>query len=140
MIDQFYSDPPSVQRLHFGPIGPFIDAFAQHLRERGYARWTAKEKIRMVAGLSRWLQRGKRGVENLDEHVVSEFLRYGRRKGLSQHGAPPALRDLLGYLRDTGIIPRVKEPENSLFMISKGVSPVYPASQGNSRCITRVAQ
>ena len=105
MIDQFFSDPPSVKRLHLGPLGSHIDAFAQHLSERGYAAWTAQEKIRMVAGLSRWLQRRKLGVEDLDEHVVSQFLRYGRRKGLSQHGASPALRDLLGHLRDGGIIP-----------------------------------
>lgn len=52
-------------------------------------------------------------MEDLDEHVVSQFLRYGRRKGLSQHGASPALRDLLGHLRDGGIIPCAQGPEKS---------------------------
>ena len=108
MVDQFYSFPSSRKHLRLGPVGPYINAFAQQLSKRGYARWTVREKIRMVAGLSRWLQRRKRGVEDLDERVVTDFLRYGRRKGLSQHGAPPALRDLLGHLRDGAIIPRAR--------------------------------
>jgi site-specific recombinase XerD len=108
MVDQFFSDPSSLQRFHLGPLGPCIDAFAQHLSERGYASWTAEEKIRVVSGLSHWLQRGDRSVEDLNEQVVSQFLRYRRRKGLSLHGAPPALRDLLRHLRDAGIIPRAR--------------------------------
>ena len=54
-----------------------------------------RHKIRSVAGFSSWLERRQRGVEDLDEQVVSEFLRYRRRKGFPQHEAPPALRDLL---------------------------------------------
>jgi site-specific recombinase XerD len=95
MIDQFYSRPSSSDHLRLGPLGTNIDVFAKHLEERGFARWTVQEKIWVVAGFSRWLQSEKRGVENLDEQVVSEFLRYRRRKGLSRHGAAPALRDLL---------------------------------------------
>ncbi len=113
MIDQFYSHPSSSEHLRLGPLGTYIDVFAQHLEERGYARWTVQEKIHVVAGFSRWLQSGERGVENLDEQVVSEFLRYRRRKGLSRHGAAPALRDLLRHLRDAGIIPCAREPESS---------------------------
>ena len=113
MIDQFYSHPLSSERLRPGPLGTYIDVFAQNLVEQGYARWTVEEKIRVVAGFSRWLQSGERVVENLDEQVVSEFLRYRRRKGLSRHGAPPALRDLLRHLREAGIIPCAREPESS---------------------------
>ena len=101
------------EHLRLGPLGTNIDVFAQHLEERGYARWTVQEKIWVVAGFSRWLQSEKRGVENLDEQVVSEFLRYRRRKGLSRHGAAPALRDLLRHLRDAGIIPCARGPESS---------------------------
>ena len=113
MIDQSYSHPLSSERLRPGPLGTYIDVFAQHLVEQGYARWTVEEKIRVVAGFNRWLQSGERGVENLNEQVVSEFLRYRRRKGLSLHGAPPALRDLLRHLRNAGIIPCAREPESS---------------------------
>ena len=113
MIDQFYSHTSSSERLHPGPLGTYIDVFAQHLVEQGYARWTVEEKIRVVTGFSRWLQSGERELESIDEQVVSEFLRYRCRKGLSLHGAQPALRDLLRHLRDAGIIPCVRVPESS---------------------------
>jgi hypothetical protein len=70
MIDQFYAAPSSWERLRLGPLGPYIDAFAQHLSERGYMRPAARHKIRVVAGLNRWLKRRGRGVEDLDEQVV----------------------------------------------------------------------
>ena len=108
MVDQFFSDPVTLQRLHLGPLGPRINAFARCLSESGYAGWTAEEKIRVVSRLSQWLQGRDRRIEDLDEEVVAQFLDYRRRKGLSLHGAPPALRDLLRYLRDAGIIPRAR--------------------------------
>jgi site-specific recombinase XerD len=117
MVDQFYSFPSSCERLRLGPLGPYIDAFVQQLSKRGYARWTVREKIRMVASLSRWLQREKRRVEDLDEHIVTDFLRYGRCKGLSQHGAPPALRDFLGHLRDGDVIPHARVEHGPLHNI-----------------------
>jgi site-specific recombinase XerD len=104
MVDQVFSDPLTLQRLHLGPLSPCIDAFARHLSERGYASWTAEEKIRVVSRLSHWLQGRDRRVEDLDEGVVSQFMECRRRKGLSLHGAKPALRDLLRYLRDAGVI------------------------------------
>ena len=44
MIDQFYSDPLSLQHLRIGPLGTHIDTFAQFLSAQGYAKSTAKEK------------------------------------------------------------------------------------------------
>lgn len=103
MIDQFYSDPLSLQRLRLGSLGTHIDTFAQLLSAQGYAKSTAKEKIRVVAGLSRWLQRRRLGVETLDEQRVSEFLRYGRDQGLCRRGVSHTLQVLLRHLRSTGV-------------------------------------
>ncbi|MGD0235028.1 MAG: tyrosine-type recombinase/integrase [Syntrophorhabdales bacterium] len=117
MVEQFFSDPVSLQRLHLGPLGPRIDAFARHLSDRGYARRTTEEKIRVVSSFSRWLQRRRRAVEDVDEQVVSEFLRYRRRKGPSLHGVPPTLQDLLTHLRTAGIIPCVQIEHSPLYAI-----------------------
>ena len=108
MIDQLFSDPVSLQRLHLGPLGPHIDAFARHLSERGYARRTTVKKIRVVSSFSRWLQRRDRAAEEVDERVVSAYLRHRRHNGLSLDGVPPTLQDLLTHLRTAGIIPCVQ--------------------------------
>jgi site-specific recombinase XerD len=104
MLDRFYVFPSTRERLRRGPLGPHIDAFAQYLLQRGYPRSTAGHKIRAVAALSDWLERKQRGVEDLDEQFVSEFLRYRRHRSLPRSEAPPALRDLLNHLRDAGVI------------------------------------
>lgn len=81
MTDQFFSDLRAVQRLHEGPLGPHIDAFATHLRERGYARSTARYQIQLVAKLSRWLDRRDFGIGDLTQKRVEEFLRNRKRRG-----------------------------------------------------------
>ena len=103
MLDQFYQDPLTLQRLRVGPLGPYIDAFAQQLSTRGYAKWGGRQKIRAVSHLNHWLERRQRGVEDLDEQVVSAFLSR-RCKGVPRRDAPPALRMLLSLLRDAGSI------------------------------------
>ena len=115
MIDQFYSDPLSLQRLRFGPLGDHIDTFAQVLSAQGYARSTAIEKIRVVAGLSGWLYRRQLGVEALDEQSISEFLRYWRRRGLYRRLTSHTLERLLKHLRDGGFARKVASVENSAF-------------------------
>jgi site-specific recombinase XerD len=130
MIDQIFSDPLTLQRLHLGPLGPHIDAFARHLSERGYANWTAEEKIRVVSRLSQWLQARDGRVEDLNEEVVSQFLKYRRRKGHSLHGAQPALRDLLRYLREAGIIPHVHVERGPLHAIKESFARYLAQERG----------
>ena len=115
MLDRLYVFPSTRERLRRGPLGPHIDAFAQYLLQRGYPRSTAGHKIRAVAALSDWLERKQRGVEDLDEQLVSEFLRYQRHRGLPRSEAPRALRDLLSQLRDAGIIGCTPAREESPF-------------------------
>jgi len=115
MIDQFYFAPLSLQRLRFGPLGTHIDTFVELLSAQGYAWSTAREKIRVVAGLSRWLHRRGLGVEALDEQRISEFLRYWRHQGLSRRGIFHTLQELLRHLRAAGIVGLVTSVENNAF-------------------------
>ena len=116
MIDQFYSDPLLRQRLRLGPLGTHIDTFAQLLSTQGYARSTAQEKIRVVAGLSRWLQRRRLGVDALDEQRASEFLRYWRRRGLYRGDTFHTVQGLLMHLRSTGVCQQItSEVEENAF-------------------------
>lgn len=96
---------PSTQRdLHFGPIGEHIDAFAEWLSQQGYKRGSLRYKIRWIAYLSHWLHRHRLGVEHLNEQRIERFLhqRYGRND--SRSGIFGTFRDLLRWLRETGII------------------------------------
>ena len=131
MIDQFYSDPLSLQRLRSGPLGSHIDTFAQILSAQGYVGSAAKEKIRVVAGLSAWLQRRQLGVETLDEQSISAFLRYWRRRGLCRRSTSHTLGMLLGLLRDGGFTRKVASVENSaLYGVEKDFARYLTQERG----------
>ena len=128
MLKQFYARPSSWARLRLGPLGPYIDAFAQRLSTRSYARSAGRHKIRAVARFSRWLARRQWRVEDLDEEIVSAFL--GRRRnGLSRREAPSALRILLSLLRDAGIIRCAPAREET---------PLHAIEQRFARYLTQV--
>ena len=105
MTDHFFSCPKVLQRLHAGPLGVYMDGFARLLKEQGYARRTAKEKIRIVADLSRWLDHRQLRIKGLDEEKISEFLLYRCHQDRILHEERPTLRDFLKHLRKAGIIP-----------------------------------
>ena len=104
MIDHFYSHPKVLKRLHSGPLGSYIDSFAQILMVQGYQTSTAKHKIRIVADLSRWLEQQGLCVKDLDETTLKEYLLYKGRRGSIFKIEPPTLRALLEHLRKTGVV------------------------------------
>ena len=105
MIEYFFSTPNVLKRLHFGPLGSYIDSFAQILEVQGYKRSTAKYKITIVADFSRWLDQQGFSVTDLDEITLNKFLLYRGRRGSIFKIEPPTLRALLKHLRETGVVP-----------------------------------
>ncbi len=104
MIDHFYSNPKVLNRLHLGPLGGHIDSFAKILIVQGYKPSTAKHKVRIVADLSRWLDRhGLRG-KDLNETTLDDYLMYKGRRGSIFKIEPPTLQALLEHLRETGVV------------------------------------
>jgi site-specific recombinase XerD len=105
----FFPDPTIQQRFSVGPLASDIDGFAEHLASEGFARTTAKEKLRFVRDISRWLEGQGFGVEALNEDTAEAFLRARSRE---RRGDGAACRDLLSYLRDRGRIALVPSRES----------------------------
>src|SRR4051794_5294444 len=53
----FRPSSEQLQRLQVGPIGPHVITFAALISQQGYCDITGWVKVRLVAKLSRWLQR-----------------------------------------------------------------------------------
>ena len=105
MIDEFYSDPITQDRLRRGPLGDHIEGFAAALKEQGYAKATGKEQLRLVTELSLWLGRRHLEVSDFDEERIDQFLRYRRRKRRLVRSAATTLHKLLKHLRQEGVAP-----------------------------------
>ena len=116
MIEHFFSDPETLQRLRAGPLGPHMDAFAELLLKQGYARSTGHSRIWLAGHLSRWLARRRLRVEQLDEQKFKDFRRYlGKRLG-DWSRRLGTLSVLLRQLRALGLVPTPSvENESNIF-------------------------
>ena len=104
MMEKFFPDPCSQQRLFSGPLASYLDGFAAVLAAGGYAKTTLKDKLRLIAHLSRWLQRQGLPLTTLDEQRITQFLADHRCHQIGR-GAGATCRRLLTYLRELGSIP-----------------------------------
>lgn len=104
MIEYFYPNPVVVQRLQAGPLSAHIDTFAQQLFDEGYALWTVKYAIRLLADLTTWMQQQGLTITDLAEQPVNTFFqnRYQTRRPHRDDGA--ILKKLLEHLRMARII------------------------------------
>jgi site-specific recombinase XerD len=117
-----FSDSKPWQRLHVGPLSPYIDPFAQYLLQQGYATWTIVDKLRVVTKLSQWLERHQLGVGALDEQQVSAFINQLHQSELrTYHGDHTTLRMFLEHMRNCGIltVPAPKVEDNALAMLER---------------------
>ena len=110
MTEQFLADPEVRQRLHRGPLGLYVERFAQALFDQGYAGTTAKRKLVLISDLCHWLQTRRQALADLSESRIERFLRSRNGKKRLHRGDPPTLRQFLSFLREAGVIPTV-DPE-----------------------------
>jgi hypothetical protein len=99
-------NPGVWQQLSAGPLGAHIDTFAHQLLDQGYASWTAKYMVRLLADLSRWLQRHALTATDLNEQRVDAFLQDRYRRYHTHRNDRSVMRRLLGQLREQGVIER----------------------------------
>ena len=105
MSHPFCPNPVMLQQLYTGPLGAHIDTFAQQLVAQGYASWTAKYMMRLLADLSSWLQRHSLVAMALNEQRVDEFLQDRYRCYCVHREDHATLSRLLDHLRDQDLIP-----------------------------------
>lgn len=105
MINQFPSDPATLQRYRCGPLGPHLHSFANWLSEQGYPRQTGMQKVRLFAFLSRWLDRNKTSIRQLDEQRMDQFIKTQRKQLRRQRQIQCTLTQLLHCLRHLRLVP-----------------------------------
>lgn len=127
-------------RQRKGVLEPYLDSFIATVIEQGYARFTARDRLRLLRDLERWLGRRSLALADLDEQVVNHFLEKRRRQGKLRRGHPRAISHFLEHLRDRGAIPSL-EPvidESPLAMLQKRYQSYLENERGlSSQTIVR---
>jgi site-specific recombinase XerD len=108
----FFVLPKTLRRLHEGPLGIHVDAYASRLVEQDFSPERARDRIRLIADFSGWLQRQRLGATDIDPQTVNRYLK--NRKGHIHpgRGASSALHELLNVLceKESGSEERSSEP------------------------------
>jgi site-specific recombinase XerD len=135
MTTRFFSDPVVVQQMHEGPLGRFIDCFAEQLHELRFSRQSACTQILQVANLSRWLSRRNLNAEDLDSKTIDRYLKKRPRGYRLRRGHRAALLRLLVLLRGRGVVqeqslhddlcPRqhIEEAFKRFLLVERGLAP-----------------
>lgn len=101
----FRFDRPVPRWYRVGPLSGYLDAYAARLREAQYSRATAVHKIKVVSDLSRWLERTRLDVRDLDDARIGKFFRQRQHYDPVAGGDVSAIRLLLDLLREHGAFP-----------------------------------
>lgn len=110
MTNRVFTAAWTLARLHAGPLGPHIDAFAALLSERGYARATMRCQLRVVADLSHWLENRGLEIGDLHEGRILESLKDSPRNRSFVDNYMAVFDALLEHLRSLGLVP-APDPE-----------------------------
>jgi site-specific recombinase XerD len=102
---------PSRVRVR-GPLAPFAVGFAAELARQGYTPYSARNQMRLLAHLSRWLASERLGVD-LHASNLDRFVRARGAVGHRQLHSIKALRPMLAYLSELGVMPILPPPDPS---------------------------
>lgn len=119
MITQHFTDPGTILRMREGPLGPYIDGFATHLRELGYPPASIPPKLRFVTGMNRLLEQRDTSLSELDEQEIPVFaaiIGEGRSK---PRGENKTLFQFAAYLRRAAVAFGPREPRTDAERIER---------------------
>lgn len=105
MLEEFIV-PAAAQRLRSSVVGAHIESFCTRLAGLGYRPATIRQKLWVVASLTRWMADEHVAVVDLDERRVEAFRGAWLRRGRTGRGLRPAALLLLEELRSAGVVPR----------------------------------
>jgi len=87
-----------------GPLAPFAAGFAERLIQQGYRPSQARRHLWQLNRLSRWIEREEISAGSLEADDVSRFLQYRRKVGQSTLVSPRAMRPVLAFLSELGVV------------------------------------
>src|SRR6516162_8033171 len=131
----YFSAPKTLQRIHGGPLGPYVDEFASWLQEQHYSRFSGRRSVRAVANWRRWLQGRQVVARDIDTDLLDRCFSYGARAGTVGQDDRQALQKMLAWLQKTGVAPvtcpsspvsqreTVREDFEQYMLQQRGLSP-----------------
>lgn len=135
MAPHLFAFASTVRRMHEGPLGPHVDEFTAFLQKRGHRLSAVRDRIRLIADLSRWLDRRNLRVTDLMRESIENFLRQRWRRMGHRRGERGRLEAFLGYLITKGVLLTQSPPITS--HPSHPLAPAFASYLQNERALSR---
>jgi len=105
MLEHIFARTHVIARLRRSPLGPYLDDFATHLHQHGYAPSSIQSYVRTSETFGRWLHRHAYALSDLDDAVVHRYIS-GLTRYRSGHlpNAAEGLNRLLRFLQHHGVV------------------------------------
>jgi integrase/recombinase XerD len=109
-MEQFFKNPQTLLSMREGPLGTYIDSFAKQLTDQGYARYSARLQLRLVADFNLWLKQQGVTVSEITPEHIKHYLQYRGEQQRPRSGDAAPLKRLLDILRQDGAIAEKEAP------------------------------
>ena len=94
-----------------GPLAPHVEDLWSDLLAQGYTPLSSANVARLMADLSRWLERKRLAPGQLNEEQVERFVRHRKRAGYTCWRSKRGLEPVLACLRRLGVVPQLEVAE-----------------------------
>lgn len=118
MLACYYKSDRTVSRLQSGPSAPFLDGFAESLRQKGYSAITIRYHAGAAHHLCCWAAEKGLAPSQLDDRLGQSFLRHLPScrcslglQGRFIHHARFSVPLFIGHLREIGVLAAPKPTE-----------------------------
>jgi integrase/recombinase XerD len=91
-----------------GPLALYIASFSTWASALGYALYSLRRRVRIAVDFSRWLAEKSIRLSSVSSRHAAQYLRYRARRQRIREGDATALRQLLDFLHQQGVIPAEK--------------------------------
>lgn len=112
-VSAFFKCKKTIARLHTGPLGVYMKAYAEHLIAEGHCYQSGARNIRVAADYSAWLASKKYKVTDVNEASILKYEKFrqkNRHPFLSDHAALIRLLIVLRALNATAAATIVLDP------------------------------
>jgi hypothetical protein len=103
-MERFFTHAETLSSKREGPLGLYIDEFAEQVSQQGYSRQYARRRLQLVAELSHWLRRRDLAVADLTLTHLENYLRFRARSRRRRPGDAASLKVFFELLHQKGLV------------------------------------
>jgi site-specific recombinase XerD len=103
-----------ISRRQAGRLGPQVEGYRAWLERQGYTAGTVVHRLSDLGQLGRWMSSQGLDAAQIDEDVMLAFLAFRGAAGYRSLRGTRAMRPLLNYLREAGVVPPARPPQTPL--------------------------